>query len=107
MSWYSSKTFHECKQVCTYRLLSSSISARNQALVTQAECQQDYSSPCSPVLTSECGSMRSLRAWILQAPWKCDCEVQYTQKIGMAMTIPAIPLLPALDIQGMGYTFIR
>ena len=68
MSWYSCKTFHECTQVCTYRLLSSSISARYQALVTQAECQQEYSSPCSPVLTSECSSTRSLRACILQAP---------------------------------------
>ena len=30
--------------------------------------------------------------------------VEYT-KIGMAMTIPAIPLLPALDIQGYGIHF--
>ena len=29
---------------------------------------------------------------------------EYT-KIGMAMTIPAIPLLPALDIQGYGIDF--
>ena len=66
MSWYSCKNFHECKQVCTYRLLSSGISVRNQALVTQAECQQDYSNPCFQVLTSERSSTRSLRAWILQ-----------------------------------------
>ena len=28
-------------------------------------------------------------------------------KIGMAMAIPAIPLLPALDIQGYGVHFYR
>ena len=28
-------------------------------------------------------------------------------KIGMAMAIPAIPLLPALDIQGYGVQFCR
>ena len=79
MSWYSCKNFHECTQVCTYRLLSSRSALFPLAiktLVSQAECQQDYSSPCPPVLTSECGSMRSLCAWILQAPWKCDCKVQ-------------------------------
>ena len=31
--------------------------------------------------------------------------LQGAVKIGMAMTIPAIPLLPALDIQGYGIHF--
>ena len=108
MSWYSCKTFHECTQVCTYRLLSSSISARYQALLTKAECQQDYSSPCSPVLKSDCSSTRSLCACILQAPWKCDCEVQYnTQKL-----VWPWPYQPYLSCQpwtyrDMGYTSIQ
>ena len=35
-------------------------------------------------------------------------RISYFTNIGMAMAIPAILLLPALDIQGliMGYTFI-
>ena len=30
MSWYSCKNFHECTQVCTYKLLSSRSQGRSQ-----------------------------------------------------------------------------